>query len=312
MQYDSSKRTIQLSIDTSIKYNKEKFARGYLHELLHHFTVEALQSPQNEREVEFQKSINKLYNNAKSLLKDKELYGLTNTFEFVSEIMTNKEFQEKLKSSQPSFWQKLINLFTKLLTGKEIYNNAVEEIMAFIQVKAKVRQFKTVELEPQILPLKEDKVKDQTQTIIDNAPRYNLEVESIKRTKKFLEKQIQRLGDKLKTKGGSEQEEIRLKELKDKVELLTDKLARILTKPTTDVLAQAGIIVIDEIENSIDSLERAIQAIKSRNKDKSPYEEFERLIKYNFETLNIWMKFQQNTEDKVNIGATAKSLIDKL
>src|SRR3990167_3038325 len=143
MQYDSSKRTIQLSIDTSIKYNKEKFARGYLHELLHHFTVEALQSPQNEREVEFQKSINKLYNNAKSLLKDKELYGLTNTFELVS----------------------------------------------------------------QILPLKEDKVKDQTQTIIDNAPRYNLEVESIKRTKKFLEKQIQRLGDKLKTKGGSEQEE---------------------------------------------------------------------------------------------------------
>ena len=140
MQYDKIDGQVELCTSRFGKYNSiEAFGLDYLHEVIHHYTIRALDPKlkHTPEEIAFAKSMNKLLAEARVLMKetkpykvDKDgterwhTYGLTNVYEFASEMMTNPEFRRDVylfdKDTNMSLWDKFKKLLAALLGGPKI------------------------------------------------------------------------------------------------------------------------------------------------------------------------------------------------
>lgn len=140
MMYDPNAGIVYLSPANILAAtaSKERFAQAYLHEVLHHYTVRALQTPRTPEEVRFQTKLIDLFDEAKTLLKGSDYYGLTLPEEFVSELLTKPDFAEALKTANKAWWKRFIDAILTFFglstnrTGEDVYADAVESIIEYV------------------------------------------------------------------------------------------------------------------------------------------------------------------------------------
>lgn len=121
----SGGKTIHISLEQAQQYSSSGFITGFLHEVVHGYTLREY----NEN-IEFKAQIDALYEKAKKLSKQKDSYGFTEAEEFITEIYTNPEFREHIKTLEDNIWSIFVKLIRKIL-GKEnysIYNRSLSLI----------------------------------------------------------------------------------------------------------------------------------------------------------------------------------------
>ncbi len=119
MQYDSDTRTIEIP-QTCLGLTPKEFARTFLHEVVHGYTVDIYAKPTNDFERRFRDRIDMLYNRAKKQLPDSKAYGLSSPLEFISEVFTNSRFVAELGNLKFDNTTSLWNRFLFFL--KELFN----------------------------------------------------------------------------------------------------------------------------------------------------------------------------------------------
>lgn len=112
--YSNDTGELQLNVAEILLDPKRIFLETVVHEYIHAFTMSALNNPKTEAELEFSKYTKKAYDS----FKDKKInnkYGLTNQYEFVAELLSNKDFTNDLRKIQPTIVEKIINYVKNLL-----------------------------------------------------------------------------------------------------------------------------------------------------------------------------------------------------
>jgi len=107
---------------------KEDFYAAIVHEYVHAFTLSALDNPTTAEEIEFSKQIEVAYN-AYKRTSDSELYGFTNHYEFVAELMSNENFFRSLGTKNQSILQKITNAIKQFLGLKTADQKAVDKLI---------------------------------------------------------------------------------------------------------------------------------------------------------------------------------------
>ena len=122
----------------------DKAQRILVHELLHPLTRGILGSSENfaklfgarNADIKFKKEISKLYNVAKTTLGE-DWYGLSSEIEFVSELMSNTDFQKELAKikydENQSVWNKFVSILKDLfehLFNIDISNTVLEKALS--------------------------------------------------------------------------------------------------------------------------------------------------------------------------------------
>ncbi len=117
MLYDFNRESgrIILALDRIGSRDKSTFGTSIIHEMMHHYTSKAFHFPETEREREFSKNIERLYNVFKKRIGSQS-YGFMDAEEFISEIISNTEFQREL--TEMNLFDKFLNFLYKLF-GKE-------------------------------------------------------------------------------------------------------------------------------------------------------------------------------------------------
>ena len=100
---------IRVNIDSFNSLSNYDITNAYMHELLHHFTVN-----QYKNNASFKSKIDNLFNKVseqfpKSKYKRKGLYyGLTSPQEFISELYVNKAFRDAVIKKNMSWWRRIL------------------------------------------------------------------------------------------------------------------------------------------------------------------------------------------------------------
>lgn len=107
---------IEINVRKSLldRTSKEAYAEAIIHEYVHAFTISALNNPKTDSEIQFAKDIDSAYKAFKRT-SDSSLYGFTNQYEFVAELMSNPRFVEQLGAKNPSIFNKIITAIKNLL-----------------------------------------------------------------------------------------------------------------------------------------------------------------------------------------------------
>lgn len=109
----------------------EKALGVILHEFSHTFTVNALFKPKNKEEVEFKNFITEQFKYYKQITPFKDNYGFKNEREFISEILTNRDFRNDLyyrenkKEIKNNYLKNILDKILKFLGFKT--NNVKEK-----------------------------------------------------------------------------------------------------------------------------------------------------------------------------------------
>ena len=154
-EFNPTNNTITFYVDSILKHKENSGADNNLtrrqlfktltHELLHQLTVQTINSPVSAAGEQFAKEIKQLYKEVLDYFDGDTTahYGLFDVNEFVSEAMTNLQFQKELaqiKSSKnpqsKSFWQKLSDAFIdffKQRFGVDISNTILKDILSTVE-----------------------------------------------------------------------------------------------------------------------------------------------------------------------------------
>lgn len=143
MQYDASKNEIQINKESLDGITDERIVQGFLHEVVHSVTIEALKNPKNIDEQMFKSFIRDIFlkYKDKSRLNEEgnlteQTYGFTNEYEFVAELMSNPQFQEEFKKMENrSLWNRFIDYIRGLFGFKKNsdYHNLIDNITTIIE-----------------------------------------------------------------------------------------------------------------------------------------------------------------------------------
>ena len=98
MQIDAKTNTIEISKERLAKVNSKIAVESFLHELGHAQSLQALINPVTFEEKQFAELISKMFKWYSNLSNSSESYGFTNEAEFVSELYTNKAFQDEIRA----------------------------------------------------------------------------------------------------------------------------------------------------------------------------------------------------------------------
>jgi hypothetical protein len=113
-----------------VRENQTKKEHAVAHEMVHALTHDAIDNPTPNQKY-FVDKLNTLHNHVRSVMPNKKDYGLKDVHEFVSEAMTNPDFQQKLskiKYQNTTAWGKFTEWVAKLLGLKN--DNAFTEFLA--------------------------------------------------------------------------------------------------------------------------------------------------------------------------------------
>jgi len=137
MEFSAENNQIRISLENLQESNEQEAIRKFMHEVVHSVTIGAYQNPITFEQQMFKKFIDesfKMY----SYLGGKEGYGFTNEVEFIAEIMTNPDFQDKIKSldriaQKSKWWNKFVDYIRGLFGPKQVeYQQIVDEILNII------------------------------------------------------------------------------------------------------------------------------------------------------------------------------------
>ncbi len=106
----------------------EMVKRTLMHEILHAYTVEVLNNPKTEQEVNFNRNVERLLADAKKSLG--EVQGTKNKFEFVAELGSNKQFRADLKKKD--LWSRIIRNLRKLVGMKDSYDQLLDQMYSIL------------------------------------------------------------------------------------------------------------------------------------------------------------------------------------
>ena len=130
-RYYSERGIVEMNTSRFATLSKEEFDHAYVHEIIHAFTVSALNNPKTPAEIEFANTIKKVYDAYKGS-KMNNSYGLTDQYEFVAEIMSNPKFVNELAQLKPSLLDKVLSAIRKLLGVTTTHKNKNSEINSII------------------------------------------------------------------------------------------------------------------------------------------------------------------------------------
>jgi hypothetical protein len=137
MEYSANNNEIKISLENLQESTEKEAIQKFMHEVVHSVTIGAYQNPITFEQRMFKDFIDesfKMY----SYLGGKEGYGFTNQEEFIAEIMTNPDFQEKIKSldrvaQSSKWWNKFVDYIRGLFGPKQVeYQQIVDEILSII------------------------------------------------------------------------------------------------------------------------------------------------------------------------------------
>lgn len=133
--------TIKVNIDAFNSYSNYDIANTFLHELLHHFTVN-----QYANNSSFKTKIDSLFDKVSEQFPKKEYprkglyYGLTSPQEFISELYVNRAFRDAVLKKNMPLWRRILRtilnalklnkIADKLMSGEvyEVYNAITDAI----------------------------------------------------------------------------------------------------------------------------------------------------------------------------------------
>ena len=139
MQIDAKTNTIEISKERLAKVNNKIAVESFLHELGHAQSLQALINPVTFEEKQFAELINKMFKWYGNLSNGSESYGFTNEAEFVSELYTNKAFQDEIRAldveENTSYWKQFINAVRRLfgLAKTKQSDLLIEQIITFVE-----------------------------------------------------------------------------------------------------------------------------------------------------------------------------------
>jgi len=119
-EYTIDNNTISINQDLMVKGNLYFAIESILHEIAHDRFHKALSQPKTNKQIAFRNSMVSSYEFYKRNLEidpnNNDDYGFTNVDEFVSEILTNKAFRDKLKTAEStkSIWDSFIDAIKTL------------------------------------------------------------------------------------------------------------------------------------------------------------------------------------------------------
>lgn len=122
-------RASVIKINPFVRVSTDSEMRHILaHEIEHAFTVAVLQNPATELQMNFNRNIERLREDALKRLG--EMKGTEDRFEFIAELASNPEFRNKLKGTD--LWSRLLRAFRKLFGMKDSYDKLLEQRYAVI------------------------------------------------------------------------------------------------------------------------------------------------------------------------------------
>lgn len=253
MHYVHDTQMIELA-SNSLK-NKAYFVESYLHEVLHHYTALSLKNPITEEEKRFAKEIQVLYQQALSLFKnDKQYYGLTDIYEFVAELCTDREFVKAIQTKKLTLWQKILKVFGRLFSGSKIYNNAIEKIENFISyVNKEVNEAQDRDIAFQQMFSNTGEVSARKSKKFTGAPTMEEKEDIIPRYIKDITEQVKRLEDLIRPGKTVINTQIRgeISKLKERIKSLEDG-------QTSDAL-------IDYAQSDINDIVKKLEGFQDMN-----------------------------------------------
>ena len=139
MQIDAKTNTIEISKERLAKVNSKIAVESFLHELGHAQSLQALINPVTFEEKQFAELISKMFKWYSNLSNGSESYGFTNEAEFVSELYTNKAFQDEIRAldveENTSYWKQFIDAVRRLfgLAKSKQSDLLIEQIITFVE-----------------------------------------------------------------------------------------------------------------------------------------------------------------------------------
>lgn len=113
-QYNANTGQILLNSRIIKDTDKLDYYETIIHELVHAYTVSALDKPKTPAEIQFSNEIRRIYEHLKSsTMLDR--YGFKDHYEFVAELASNRSFIAELSKKKPSIVGKIIDAIAKLL-----------------------------------------------------------------------------------------------------------------------------------------------------------------------------------------------------
>ena len=100
-----------VKINPKTTANEDKLRHALLHEIIHAYSIAVIQNPITPEEVNFARNITRVRKEVQTSYPDE--YAVTDDYEFIAELASNKEFRNKLKKTD--FWSRIVRLFRKLL-----------------------------------------------------------------------------------------------------------------------------------------------------------------------------------------------------
>ena len=137
--FESGNTKIIINNEANIKSDS---AQRYviLHELTHAFISGVIAHPQTEREINFKRNMERLWEKAKKLdPKNKQIYNLQ---EFVAELASNAAFRDRLKSG--GLWSTLLRLVRKVLGLPSEFDQALDEMYSIINETEQLQRIKVL------------------------------------------------------------------------------------------------------------------------------------------------------------------------
>lgn len=127
VEYESGGIGTVIQINSAMNLESEAQLRGILlHELIHAYSVGVIQKPEGETQQNFVRNIDRLRKEfITNPVVNKEAYALTDNFEFVAELASNKNFRSVLKKE--GFWSRLIRNIRKLFGFKDEFDQALKQ-----------------------------------------------------------------------------------------------------------------------------------------------------------------------------------------
>lgn len=127
------------------------------HELNHAYSVGVLSNPTTPEQVNFAINIERARIEAQKRLGN--LYELSNKFEFVAALASDKEFRNKLRKTD--IWSRILRFFRRLLGMKDSYDQLLNEYYNVIDNTEDLQNYK----ESGLYPLTEKKTAQQRKRI---------------------------------------------------------------------------------------------------------------------------------------------------
>lgn len=140
MQYDARTNTIMIAKSKLSDYNPEYIAQTFLHEVVHSVTVSSYNNPRTLQQELFKDFMDEMFSKYKALANTTDFsteatYGFTSVEEFISEIMTNKEFQNEIKRLEKgSLWDQFLYFIRAILGLRKTseYDRIIQSITDII------------------------------------------------------------------------------------------------------------------------------------------------------------------------------------